>query len=389
MPQSLSIIHVARAPVGGVFRHIGDLALAQTEAGHRVGMICDANTGGEFAAARIAELAPKLHHGIIRLPMSRSIGPTDLPSIAAVRRRIHAIAPDVIHGHGAKGGVYARLAAMWERTLGRKVVAFYAPHGGSLHFDPKSRKGRLYFLVERELERATDGLLHVSEYEATTYRAKVGVPRCPAFVVHNGLREEEFEPVKPVSGAATFLYIGELRDLKGVDLLIRAMALLKERGQPVSLAMVGDGPAEDKERYRRMIDEAGLADRISPYPPMPAREAFALAHIIVVPSRAESLPYIVLEAGAAGLPMIVSDVGGIPEIFEGETERLVEPGSAGALAGAMQAGLADPEALARQALLRRERLAEIFSLPVMAGRVEAIYRQALARRYKNAFSGSA
>ena len=59
-------------------------------------------------------------------------------------------------------------------------------------------------------------------------------------------------------------------------------------------------------------------------PPMPARRAFALARTVVLPSRAESLPYVVLEAAAAGIPLIATRVGGIPEIFEGETERLVD-----------------------------------------------------------------
>jgi hypothetical protein len=70
------------------------------------------------------------------------------------------------------------------------VAAFYAPHGGSLHYEPGSAAGRLYFAVERGLERLTDGLLHVSAFEAETYKRKVGAPRCPAHVVVNGVRPE-------------------------------------------------------------------------------------------------------------------------------------------------------------------------------------------------------
>ena len=94
----------------------------------------------------------------------------------------------------------AALAAAIERRKGRKVAAFYAPHGGSLHYDPGSLSGRIYFTVERALERLTDGLIHVSAYEAETYRRKVGAPRCPAHVVRNGLRTDEFAPVQPARG---------------------------------------------------------------------------------------------------------------------------------------------------------------------------------------------
>ena len=115
-------------------------------------------------------------------------GPGDLPTTFAVTRAVAGMRPDVVHAHGAKGGVYGRLAAAFERRRGRTVAAFYAPHGGSLHYDARSLSGRLYFGVERALERLTDGLIHVSAYEARTYREKVGVPRCPAHIVRNGLQ---------------------------------------------------------------------------------------------------------------------------------------------------------------------------------------------------------
>ena len=79
-------------------------------------------------------------------------------------------------------------------------------------------------------------------------------------------------------------------------------------------------------------------------PPMPARQAFALARIIVVPSRAEAMPYIVLEALAAGMPMIATAVGGIPEIFGAGSPALVRP-DAGEIADTMSEALADPAAL--------------------------------------------
>jgi glycosyltransferase involved in cell wall biosynthesis len=377
--EQLSIVHVARSPVGGVFRHIADLAWAQNAAGHRVGLICDSTSGGAFEAERIAALAPELALGAVRLPMRRSIGPGDLPGIAAVARAIAPMRPDVIHSHGAKGGVFGRLAAVVERRRGRRVAAFYAPHGGSLHYEPNSLQGRVYFAVERGLERLTDGLLHVSAFEAEAYRRKVGVPRCPAHVVVNGLRPEEFAPVALTPDAVDFLYIGALRDLKGVDVFLQALLLLSP-GHRVKAVVVGSGEPADEARYREIARPLGAG--VSFRPPMPARDAFRLARTLVVPSRAESMPYIVLEAGAAAVPMIATEVGGIPEILSGAEERLVRPGDAAALAEAMRAALITPMRMEAEARLRQGRIREKFSLAYTAKEVEVIYRGALERRYR-------
>jgi glycosyltransferase involved in cell wall biosynthesis len=170
--------------------------------------------------------------------------------------------------------------------------------------------------------------------------------------------------------------------LKGVDVFLQALAILAQGSPSCTALVVGSGERQDEARYRAMVDEAGLGTQVGFRPPMPAREAFALARTLVVPSRAESMPYIVLEAAAAGLPLIATDVGGIPEILSGESERLVPPGDADALGAAMQEALLAPEKMRAEAMLRRERMAQRFSLATMATRIEAIYRGALERRYR-------
>ncbi len=381
MQQKLSIVHVTRSPVGGIFRHISDLVSAQAAAGHAVGLICDSTSGGALEDERIAALSPQLPLGVARIPMGRSIGPGDLPATLAVARQLAKMRPDVVHAHGAKGGVYGRLAAAFERRKRRGVAAFYAPHGGSLHYDGASLSGRVYFGVERALERLTDGLIHVSAYEAEAYRRKVGTPRCPAHVVLNGLRPEEFAPIVPASDAADFLFIGELRALKGVDVFIDAVAKLQSEGHPVRAAIVGPATPEDARLYRDMANSRARNGSIVFHAPMPARRAFALARTVVVPSRAESLPYLVLEAAAAGMPLIATNVGGIPEIFAGEAHRLVAPGDVEALAAAMRAALAAPARMSADAMLLRGRVEQKFSLAVTARQIEDIYRAALEARY--------
>jgi glycosyltransferase involved in cell wall biosynthesis len=378
--KELSILHVIRAPVGGAFRHVGDLARAQTSAGHSVGLVCDAEVLDALQQERLDALAAELSLGAARIAMTRSIGPGDLPATLRVVRHLAEVRSSVVHAHGAKAGVYGRVAAAIQNRRQGPVAAFYAPHGGSLHYDPRSLEGRVYFTVERALERVTDGLIHVSAYEAETYRRKVGVPRCPVHVVRNGLRPEEFAPVGHPTDAADFLFIGELRELKGTDLFIEALALLEEEGHAPRAVIVGPGTPEAQKHYREMAN-TGVKSRVAFYAPMSARSAFGLARNVVLPSRAESMPYVVLEAAACGMPLITTNVGGIPEIFAGEVERLVEPGSARTLADAMRAALSEPERLQAEAMLRRERVKQNFSLASAAGRIEDIYREALEARY--------
>jgi glycosyltransferase involved in cell wall biosynthesis len=114
---------------------------------------------------------------------------------------------------------------------------------------------------------------------------------------------------------------------------------------------------------------------------MPARTAFAHGHVLVVPSRAESLPYIVLEAAAASVPMIATSVGGIPEIFGPDAANLVPAGDAAALARAITATLAEP-AIARAATWRlRMRVSSGFSAAAMTDSVLAAYHAARAARH--------
>src|SRR5690606_21907633 len=119
----------------------------------------------------------------------------------------------------------------------------------------------------------------------------------------------------------------------------------------------------------------GLSGSIRFLPPMPARKAFALGRIIVVPSRAEAMPYIVLEALAAGKTMISSAVGGIPEIFGAPSPALVEPTAASVASGMTQA-LRDEAGFVAY-MPAREELQARFSARVMARDVERAYFQAL------------
>lgn len=348
-----------------------DLAEAHAAAGHEIGIVCDSSTGGELEERYFDSIAHLLALGVYRVRMQRHIGPGDLGAAWRTYGAIRHMAPDILHGHGSKGGAYARVFGTMMRAAGRRVARLYSPHGGVLHYD-RDLAGRGLFFLERRMDRLTDHMVFVSQYEADMFAQKIGTPRAPATIVYNGLQAAEFEDVALAPQAADFLYIGMMRDLKGPDIFIDAIAeAARLSGKSVSAVLVGAG--DDLPKYRAQADRLGLTPHVTFHDPMPARQAFALARNIVVPSRAESMPYIVLEALAAGKPMIATAVGGIPEIFAGRTDLLIRP-DATQMAGRMVEVLADEAAYGRRMPPRTE-LRERFGADVMAREIEAIYRQ--------------
>lgn len=364
----MNIVHVLRAPVGGLFRHVVDLASGQAARGHRVGLIADSQTGDARTEAVLNALAADLALGVSRIPMRRQPSPGDAFGIWHVARRLRAARADVVHGHGAKGGALARLA-----PAAGDIVRAYTPHGGSLH---GAVAGRIHILLERMLMPRGSLYLFESAFAHDTFRQKIGHPPGVARVVHNGVAPADFEPVATVGAATDLVFLGELRALKGVDVLIDAVDRLRAAGRTATVAIVGDGP--DAAALRSRAERLELAKAVHFHPAMPARKAFALGRIVVIPSRAESLPYVALEAAAAGKPLIATRVGGIPEIFGPHSGSLVAAGDAGAMMQAIAVILEDPEAAHQRTQALRTRIAAEFSVDVMVEAVVSAYEQARA-----------
>lgn len=361
----MRILHVFRTPVGGLFRHVRDLARGQAERGHDVGILCDSRSGGETAVRLLQDIAPLCSLGIARIPISRLPGLGDLSGIVQCRRHAAAIRPDIIHCHGAKGGLHGRIAA-W--SLG--LASVYTPHGGSLHYAWSSPAGAAFLAAEKLLARIGSGMLFVCDFERETFDRQIGIGGKPTAVVHNGLWPDEFAPAIPSADAADLLFLGDMRMLKGVDVLLEALSILN-RDRHVTACLIGDGP--DLDRFRSLAQSLGLSDKVRFPGRMSAREAFGQGRILVMPSRAESFPYVVLEACAAGVPLIASRVGGIPEVLT--PANMVIPGDAAALAGRLALALDDPASLARGAAATRERLSRDFTVAAMVDAILRSYAQ--------------
>src|ERR1700729_3774580 len=315
--RPLRIVHAVRAPVGGIIRHILDLANGQVNAGHHVGIIADSLTGGERANTALAEIAPRLKLGVRRLAIHREPPPADVWVWAHFKYLISRLKPDVLHGHGAKAGTFIRL-----RARSKRAIRVYTPHGGSLHYPLDTWKGAIYGRIERTLMNNTDLFLFESAFARDTYHRAVG--------------------------------------------------------KPVTLTLAGDG--EEIESLKAQIQRLGLAGAVRFIGHVKARYGFSKGTLLVVPSRGDSMPYVVIEAAAAGIPMVAAKVGGIPEIFGPHTDALFAPNIVGAMADAIETALQDPAGALTRAKSLRERIFLQFSQKAMVEGVLVGYRDAFADR---------
>jgi glycosyltransferase involved in cell wall biosynthesis len=372
--RPLRILHAVRAPVGGIFRHILDLANGQINAGHHVGIIADSLTGGERASAALAEIAPRLKLGVRRLAIHREPHPADFLVWTRFMCLISQLKPDVVHGHGAKAGAFVRM-----RGRSKRFIRVYTPHGGSLHYPLNTWRGAFYSRLERALMNNTELFLFESAFARDTYQRTIGTPttglvRC----VFNGVTAAEFDPVEQAADASDIVYVGEFRRIKGADLLIDAVARLRADGRTVTLTLGGDG--EELGSLRAKVEKGGLTEAVRFIGHVKARFGFSKGKLLVVPSRGDSMPYVVIEAAAAGIPMIAANVGGIPEIFGPHVDALFAPSSAGAMADAIKAALDGPAGITARAKTLRDRISMYFSQNAMVEGVLASYCEAFARR---------
>jgi glycosyltransferase involved in cell wall biosynthesis len=367
--RPLRILHAVRAPVGGIFRHILDLANGQADRGHEVGILADSQTGGERAKQALAEIAPRLKLGVHRIAIHREPWPTDAVVWARIMRMIQRLKPDVLHGHGAKAGAYVRL-----RRRADHVIRVYTPHGGSLHYKPTSIKGQIYSRLERALMNSTDLFLFESAFARDTYQRTIGIPKGLVRCVFNGVTADEFDPVARAPDATDVVYVGEFRHIKGADLLIDAVARLHADGKPITLTLAGDG--EETAALKAQVEKLGLTHSVRFIGHVKARHGFAQGMLLVVPSRGDSMPYVVIEAGAAGIPMVAANIGGIPEIFGPFADALFAPNIVGAVADAIEIAMEEPEAAQARARALRERIFQHFSQKAMVEGVLAGYRDA-------------
>jgi glycosyltransferase involved in cell wall biosynthesis len=245
---------------------------------------------------------------------------------------------------------------------------------------------RAQWWIKKGVARASCRVVANSLAGARYAASRMGVPDSAIDVVYNGIELPPGAAPRPpraqlgLPGAATLaLFVGRLVDHKNLASLLRAAARLRDLAGSLQIVLVGDGPLRaELQSLGARLGVDGMVRWLGAR--QDARALIAEADLLVLSSFREGLSNAILEAMAAGRPVVASDVGGNPElVVHGETGLLYPSDDDGALAAALRALAGDPERRRRMGEAGRARARELFSMPAMVGRMERIYRECAAR----------
>jgi glycosyltransferase involved in cell wall biosynthesis len=305
-------------------------------------------------------------------------GRADYLTWLKLRRHIVANKVDVVHTHDVHGLVDATLCRLTLPSL-RHVHTF--------HYGKYPERSPGFRRVERALWRFPDALVAVGQAQAAAIRGLYGIPRERLRILWNGVDDPVargsavsacLSPL-PVDGIPAIVSVSTFFAQKGLEHLVDAAALLRDRGDTFRLYLAGNGPLFEplNERVRRLRLESHV--QFLDWVPQASKRLLPKSDVFVQSSLWEAMSIVVLEAMAAGRPMVITSVGENPHmIVDGESGLLVPPGDAAALAAALSRLLRDASLRAACGAAARARYALNFTTSHMTSAYEALYRE-LAR----------
>ncbi len=374
----LRILQVLEPSGGGSGRHFLDLCRGLKQRGHHVEAVYSPVRAEDGFVRELKSLDLPAVHSVA---MKRAPGPSDIAAFQALRRIIKGSQPfDIVHGHSSKAGALSR-----PYLPGRHVPRVYTPHAFRTMDPTLGKGGRLvYGLIEVILARLfTDHLICVSEDEHA-HALSLGMPETRLSVIVNGVSPPPLDMASTVRASFgispdtfVFGFIGRLSHQKAPERLIEAFRNAASRLPDTQMIMVGSGELEPE--VRKAIAESGLQNRIRLTSAFTGSQAVPAFDMLVMPSRYEAMSYVMLEAAAAGKPMISTDVGGASTVIDHDRNGLIvaNDGDSAKLANAM-VQCADPDRYRAMRAAAQEKMAS-FSAESMIDKTEAVYYR-LAKR---------
>jgi glycosyltransferase involved in cell wall biosynthesis len=362
------LIVITLAEVGGAQTYVAQLLPALAE---RFDVTVAAGGSGPLRNAAKAA-------GVRFLPLRnlrRPVNPLrDLLALLELISLMRRERPDILHANSSKAGVLGRLAAV----VARVPIRIFTVHGWAFeaHSGPASWA---YLWADRLAGRCTTVTVCVAEHERSTGLAARTCRSGRTVVIRNAVDVAAAPRAGSNGGTPRLITVGRLKAPKDFPTLTRALAALPSGS--FDALIVGDGP--DRPEVEAEVERLGLAKAVRLMGERPdVAQLLAGSDVFVLSSASEGLPLSVEEAMAAGLPVVASAVGGVPEVVvDGETGLLVPPGDAERLAGALGVLLADPDLRLRMGSSGRARAEALFDL--------AAFRRAHVELYQDELAGLA
>lgn len=378
---------IARLNMGGPALHVSYLSAGLIERGYETTLVSGTLARGESSMSFVAD-----NLGVRVVPLAelgREISPVrDVVAAWKLAKLIRKERPQILHTHTAKAGTIGRLAALMSGPA-RPAVVVHTFHGHVLrgYFDPF--RAAAFRLLEKGLARASTALVAVSP-EVRDELVRLHVAPESKFVVVRlgielekrvhadpGLREESRRLLGVTPHRFFVGWVGRMTGVKRVDDVLLGFARLREQGVDAVLGLIGDGP--DRDGMERKAKELGVIrhclflgyqEEVAPY--------YAAFDAVMLPSANEGTPVSVIESLAAGVPVVATRVGGVPDVVrDGEDGYLVDAGDFTALGDRLADLARDPERRRAMGAAARSRILERYAVDRLIGDIDDLYRSLL------------